>query len=335
MPVRSPQKQRAAYSSAWSPELNSRTEQALNARNLANSNQADNLTYSSRNLPIDLKRKLRDNVNMTDHIREQNIVAESRIGWADESDVVADHHKTLESNQQHLRENLESLRLAQHEQEEAECVREIQRLQMTPVPQDHQVAENVKSQSNEGHGVKRESEDKELRRSRLQRTCQNQNFDISDNLYPEQTSYERLNEQGRASCGLTSSTRASSQQKSHHHHQHNNLFCESPDFILTTGKFLEEERRQSKSTGEVNNNTGVASKGQLEKGNLETNFHDDSDNAITDPTRKGSHQSQRKSWPKEEQLDNCKVFSLDRDFLYVGTRSGHKYFVERISSANK
>lgn len=134
--------------------------------------------------------------------------------------------------------------------------------------------------------------------SKLHRTCQNQNFDIFASKYPEPKDSLNISRD-------TSSSRLSPLARQYY----NKLFRESPDFILTTSPNLHEERKQSFLDDPIENR-------QVENSRL---------------LMKGSATDMLPSKKVESYDQNgCACSRLDEDFQYIGSKSGHKYFIEKL-----
>lgn len=263
----------------------------LRVRNLRGSKQANYLVYSDFNLPVDSKRKIQDNINMRDHIKEQSIV--------DGSSHEAAHSILHEdANDVLLRRSIQDLKLLQ--EEERDAFNEIKRV-ISPI---QEVDTTSKSHSNHIHDLESVDPENKLnsasrssnrtyidegRQSKLQRTCQNQNFDIFQGQYPEEP---------EPKSNLTGIRRESPQSK---YLQHNNsLFRESPDFILATRGY---------AIGKTVVNDTPSNTEHQDK------HHDYTSND---------------DYMLINQDDRiCKVLNLDENFHYVGSLAGHNYFVHK------
>lgn len=298
------------------PESAKKSDLALNRRNLKDSKQGNYLTFSDSNLPVNSKRRVKDNVNMHDHIKEQNIVESSTwtelprdMGllatgstYGDEfiSNGQLERLEELEeqkqqqfsyshNNRDHLNYNtdigrVEALALID-QQEEEDAVEEIQRC--TSSSTTTTTTTTSKAQANSGGPT------------RLKRTCQNQNFDIFENENPE----PKHNDKVISKASSIVSARASPQAKQNY----KNLFSESPDFILTTGKFLYEEAKaldnENKPNGKSKDLATKVESNELQAGGLNP--------------------------------PDCRIFKLDDEFDYVGTRLGHRYYTEKHHELDK
>lgn len=251
----------------WDSEPTIKTELALNARNLKDSSQRDYLMYTEGNLPIDCKRKLKNNVNMIDHIKEHNICEIRQVQHQHhqlpcEEDLLktSEIEESQDPQQQQqiqfsndgmmiggdqLTNGDEQQEQMLAEQEEEAAVEELQKIT------EEQPAELMNSAEEDQQadwcihrirGSDKSEANKDERNTRLKRTCQNQNFDIYDNEYREAHPEDML-----AKITEERGTRFSPQSK-----LYNNLFRESPDFILTTGKFLDQETQREANN--INNN---------------------------------------------------------------------------------
>lgn len=168
----------------------SKSELAMSARNLMSSHEGFNLLYSNHTAPDSRRRTCKDNVNMIDHIKEQNIVEHQQIHHVSTSQQtecsctqtppdkpVTCQQEGLDGEAGDEEEKLEVLA----KQEEAAAVEEIQNITSNEdygnVHADHHPSDYVRN------AVSRADDD--ARRSRLRRTCQNQNFDIYNNDYQD------------------------------------------------------------------------------------------------------------------------------------------------------
>lgn len=365
----------------------SRGSVSLRARNLKNSSQrADRLVYSERNVPVNTKRRVEDNINMRDHVREQNIVdghgsqeetsssrmmnlqrikedetrqanengfgasrevedgdEEDGTGGAERDDIVL------------LERNLADIRLAKHE--EAAANAEIQRVASLQEPSgvslppthhhnNQSLFNNTEVVSGAGGGGGSETRTSS-RQSRLQRTCQEQSFHIGQNEYPAEPIEKKLpTSDAKMKSSAISSSHASPQSR-----VYNNLFSESPDFILTTGKpFIanadDQTAREQLSSKEDKNQRQYNAAGDYERGpggmndstynmcdyRAAANTADAAASAYANQAEcYQNHQAIGGDWQTRVVNDHeCRVAKLDERFQYVGSKSGHKYFVEKI-----
>lgn len=268
----------------------------LSARNLNNSRQGNHLTYSDQNLPVDSKRRLDDNINMRDHIREQNICARHYDSSIDPP-IKVDSTGRLEND-------LVNLSLAQ--QEENAAVEELQRItsrlpQYTPYENNSKLADCKDAQSN--GSVK---SNPSSRQSRLERTCQNQSFNLFENEYPKQK--QTYLELGSQSEGSAQGQRVPM--------SYNNLFRESPDFILATRGLFENEQGSN-----TLNKVQISPTPAVQFG----------ENISIIETNKGGENNVFHKDEKNDIKNECRVLRLDKDFKYVGSQEGHNYFTEKHS----
>lgn len=367
-----------------------RSTPVMGDRNMKNAYQNDGLVYSASNLRIDSKRRLRDNINMTDHIKDQNIVEAAppiygsgrphqqdqklAVGF-DDHDAVVDggtqsrghltslrsHHTGADPNLPPasyvptVDENDNTMLLKQlAEQEERAAVEEIQRATgagdedastgnyfeekgkpkfgkqspRTPRPGGKRTASSSRASRASG----RDTDDKQVvaagrqsgvsngagsrsdhrAASRLQRTCQHQNFDIFTNEYPKTNEFNKdLYKQAssttktttpkgkpRTGAGMVKSSTCM-----------NNLFRESPDFILTTGTGGSAARRAPSRQPKA------AASHRTDASNV---------------PNKQQQQEMREEFDFRRRQAKCRVLYLDREFDYVGSRSGHRYYAEKF-----
>lgn len=337
---------------AWSqsPEPNStaesKTDLSLHARNLNNFKQPNNLTFTDHNLLIDSKRKLKDNINMVDHIREHEIVERS----TQVSPILLPSADDEDQSAQMMQEDMEKLNLEAQLEEEA-AVEEIQRVASNT--NSEQIEQQLQQQQ---HGRLSATLSQDSRHSKLKRTCQNQNFHLYENEYPEIRDNLDVGTKSRDSG-------AKYAREGPHAKFYKNLFRESPDFILTTGKFMDEEMKRFVSSPSSNTATNSipqndiqssrrAKENQFQDFVASSNYADDSNDAAHRPKqqqRAPNDDSQMNNDPYNnsdnivdtdsnfKQLDTsntdaeCRVRKLNEDYQYVGSQSGHKYFVEKRS----
>lgn len=194
------------------------------------------------------------------------------------------------------------------------------------------------------------------RQSRMQRTCQDQSFHIGQNDYPPEAVMvaappTRVSHTFEAKSKLTSamnSTHGSPQSR-----VYNNLFSESPDFILTTGKPISatpinsdgrtrrqspmEDKKQREAFGASASVTGADPSDRLIDSRIDQ-AHPDATmtSAELNATNQSGqyHQCQPTIGGKIHYPlaagGECRVTKLDERFQYVGSKSGHKYFVEKF-----
>lgn len=306
-------------------------------------------------------------MNLVDHIKEQDIV-ESRgrqthlrqrrdISQQVSSSPVAE--TAIDDYELMVRDNLENVKLA--DMEEADAVREIQRVANAPTVGARESADQrPRGQTNAAEAqaspalfyagktssssmnTTNGSEDRQT--MKLQRTCQNQNFCLSENNYPEARQEHDRVATGRASRGLEVDegsgglSQSSPQPAQVTRLSYNNLFRESPDFIMTTGKFLESEAKQvhTKSDTDIRENATGALSADISKNGPDSQNQNlltkdellvDTECAEDQVALSDGNMSRPKGPARE-----CRVFKLDEDFQYIGSDSGHKYFVEKESS---
>lgn len=297
---------------------------------------------------------------MVDHIREHDIVGR-RTPISPQPLLLADDDLSTQydATAQMMRDNMENLNLAQLEEDAA--VEEIQRV--TSISSNNQSKEQSNSFINQQqqHDQTSSANSHELRdspssrHSKLQRTCQNQNFYLFENEYPEaRASLETGVQNNRESAKFA--------RVSPHSRLYNNLFRESPDFILTTGKFTKAEAKSSVATSkpakgnqfqdnnDQENSVAATSGDDLDYsggvGDDDTNDagmklgkqqrakndgsqisndpYNNSDNVLNSNTARDSRQLEMSN-----KNEDCRVRKLNEDYQYVGSQSGHKYFVEK------
>lgn len=308
---------------------------------------------------------------MVDHIRDHDIVGRSTpipqqpLLLPDNNDL-----SSQDATTQMMRDNMENLKLAQLEEDAA--VEEIQRVTSISNDQNKELSNSQFNNQQQQHGRTSSTNSHELRdssssrHSKQQRTCQNQNFYLFENEYPEaRTSPETGVQTNRDSAKFV-------RVRPHSRSFYNNLFRESPDFILTTGKFTEGEAKSSvansrnrdlkptkgnqfQDTSDQENSAAAAAatsgndydyNGGVSYGDDGTNDasmklekqrraksdgfqisndpYNNSDNILD--SRIAGDSRQLESSNKNEE---CRVCKLNQDYHYVGSQSGHKYFVER------
>lgn len=201
-----------------------------------------------------------------------------------------------------IRQNVEDMKLA-HEEEVA-AMDELRRVTSKSPAFDNNIRDD--NQAAIERQAETESRNKSSgsvssgnRQSRLQRTCQNQNFDIFENQYPELS-------------GQQAHEASFHKRKSPHLKQpqpYMNLFRESPDFTLTINTANQYYQPMEEA------DYARKSEDKLDGMKIEYTEMDEALAAI-------SHEPVSTN-------DHCKVMDLDRDFRFLGSLSGHKYFVER------
>lgn len=175
---------------------------------------------------------------------------------------------------------------------------------------------------------------KSSRQSHQERVCQNQSFYLYENSYPE-ASNSLLDDQfckigGRqtAASGGSLQQSAAPSPQALRMDRNKNLFRESPDFILTTGHGRNEDRwqRQSNIVDQGQQQSPADAEGNL-KGELAFSLQEHDGAAINFDNLR-DHEDR-----VSESCHKCRVFDLGNEFEFVGSKSGHKYFVEKIHDA--
>lgn len=260
----------------------------LDVRNLKDSMQPDYLVYTEFNLPVNSKRKLKDNVNMIDHIRDQNIV-----GDFERTAPVRRVESEEAMKSALLRRNMAEMK-TMAEAEEKAAVEELR--QVTDL-------ESPMEGGEEGEFVGRApSVGGEPRQVKLQRTCQNQNFDIFQAKYPEMKQDTQ-----KSNTSINNNNNSNSAKAIHF----NNLFRESPDFTLATcGNYSPNPKTQITYRSPE---PKPEPEPELEEAKMSVN-----------PVPNGENTAHLNR-------EHCKVFDLDQEFQYLGSLSGHSYFVEKSS----
>lgn len=247
--------------------------------------------------------------------------------------TLTDRQRQLDNGRQSVEAEAETeRRLA--EEEESAVVAEIQRVTRAPSDAQEAFAQDVRNggQSANGYASKTPTEQRprqtESRQSRLQRVCQNQSFYIYENEYPEAKG--ALSDEfcikigGRGStepAGVgTPLSRGGSQNAMTNLRldKSKNLFRESPDFILTTGSAKQTAAARNLTNSveaNVRQFVGLSADGEVE------NF---SDRPEEIPNQTTQHSSACLFGQTK-----CRVLNLDHNFEFVGSHSGHKYFVEK------
>lgn len=307
---------------------------------------------------------------MVDHIREHEIVERK----TPISPILSPNKEALsnitsdDGPTQLMRENLENLKLEAQLEEEA-AVEEIQRVTSNTTTNtdqkerynhhDHQ-QQNQQELQQQRHARVSSTQSDDPRNSKLQRTCQNQNFYLFENEYP--------GAQDNLGIGTNNLINGAKYARASTHSRHyNNLFRESPDFILTTGKFIEAETKRFVSpspSNTVSNPTQQNNNRDSRQAKKDNQFRDDDDDDAVAKNNDvdGTNDTDSRSMEQQRALNNdsqmsynpynnsqniidnnsnfrqldtretnagCRVRKLNEDYLYVGSQSGHKYFVEK------
>lgn len=144
-------------------------------------------------------------------------------------------------------------------------------------------------------------------RDKLLRTCQNRNFDIFSGDYPE----------ARQSVTKTKSLHSglSPQAKQFY----NNVFSESPDFILTTSQNLHDDSRPSSQ---------LLLRPTVSDAPLSNGLNDVL--RMIEPNTEEPEQGQRSVNSESDTCKECRCSRFDKDFQYIGSKAGHKYFIEKL-----
>lgn len=341
----------------FNQKLNRKTRQALDARNLGDSHQPKYLTFSQQNLPIDSKRRVVDNINMIDNIKEYNIVAGSHqhrdvSTSIDAGSPVAisymskqqQHHKSHDNHSRGAGEESRHCAMSSGENvnvyereddlaaldeinkmaelEEAEAVAEIQRVTMPKnypsspsssfvrnerLSQQGDNLSSMKHQTREPVGAV--STSKDVRQEKLHKTCQQQNFHIFENDYPEAREKQKTVSLTRSNTLNSTNSIATSSPPTRTSYK--NLFRESPDFIMTTGKFNEKESSQIETADSKN----------------QRRYHQITESVEEQVPHSGGSQRYSKT-----PCDECQVLKLRDEFDFVEAKSGHKYFAPKTPS---
>lgn len=200
----------------WRPPTNSRSELRPGAGNLiADHYQQNNLTFSGHNLGMDSRRRVHGNVNMIDHIKEQNMVEISKQEQAHDAHIQTNPTKPVSVNDD------QPERILDGKSKQPELI------------SDDQQQVDIKDEKNR-------------RRLRLDRTCQNQSFHLGQNDYPDikhpvdgtRFGYDET------SAGLRGVYNHSGGKSKNY----TNLFRESPQFTGTTARYQEDERDTAEAT---------------------------------------------------------------------------------------
>lgn len=242
---------------------------------------------------------------MEDHIRDHNIVASgsSRRNMRSSDCNLNSDELARGSNTNEAEEDLKIAR-----QEEAEAVEELQKLTVAESDSSEEQSRNT-------------SQNRERTQAKLYRVCQNQNFDISLNNYPENNPYTSTDTNngtsGRVVRPLSENLRIATPNR--HARIYNNLFRESPDFVLATSGLI---------TGnpDLENSNPVSLKSET-KDALEEQLDSEVQNEF--PASEMSNIIAKGASSALQQ--DCRISKLDQDFCYIGSKMGHKYFVENLS----
>ena len=235
-------------------------------------------------MPVDSKRKVRDNVNMIDHIKEQNIVESSpQIRDAREN---FDHNHVesqQEADERVIQENEDNLAKAKDADE------------MALAPETHRisnlsVAQKAGEETRSAVSIREDDTraDRDMRKSRLFRTCQNQNFDIFHNNYPDSVLDNRADPS--AEIELHSSPQPIS--------QHETALADANPLTVS-------HRSKHNPDQDMPGMDARDSCSDLDGKSMEVGSKSPAD---------------------------CKVSNIDDDYQYVGSRNGHKYFVQKQQS---
>jgi hypothetical protein len=203
--------------------------------------------------------------------------------------------------------------------------------QTKPIPSPSGATTKARAQSGSpasSHGAGGRSSSRQMR---MERVCQNQSFYLFENDYPE-TRSGALDDKccikigGRETVELAKQlAQAAGPPPSAHSRQ--NLFRESPDFIMITGDTYarlqsvenrpDHHQRQSET---AMNETQELDYAQVQSEHNKTL-------AKLDPTSRGTADRWNDSPPGPPR--KCRVLNLGHDFEFVGSKSGHKFFVEK------
>lgn len=318
---------------------------SLRARNLKSSSQTpDRLVYSERNTPVNTKRRVEGNVNMRDHVREQHIVDGGRYEAPQTKlpDLANENSSVAPSGGEEmaLERDLADIRLA--EQDEAAANAEIQRVTARdPLEPRSSSLIHQSSYINNSRAGGSETQTSS-RQSRLQRTCQEQSFHIGQNDYPIEQEPSGKNSPSfeapkiRFKSSAKNSTHASPQSR-----VYNNLFSESPDFILTTAVADDDGSNRlasSRDDKERSYRPSAQAAGNAEQHIPDTSRLSDSKyNHVPNESPLSIARASAALGDHDYYYEDgsggdgqCKVMRLDDRFQYVGSKSGHKYFVEKI-----
>lgn len=297
---------------------------------------------------------------MTDHIRDHNIVENNSPQPFQQADNFSVENLALMNqgqDEQLMREKLNNLKLAQLE--EAAAVEEIQRVTSgTPEQFNNIINNNIKeqlqtAQRHQGAGTSSthsSERDSSSRQSKLQRTCQNQNFYLFENEYPEARENSTFAVENNAKMSQNNPVGANVKGESRESPSrfYKNLFRESPDFILTTGGFVEQEAKRLLSSVSLLADSNNRQQEQLQRRQSSKQSSRDKDEMVEAGTQRLMSDDFQQSNDPYNNGDNtdadlaqatpigtankqnveCRVAKLNDDYQYVGSQSGHKYFVK-------
>lgn len=175
------------------------------------------------------------------------------------------------------------------------------------------------------------------RQLRMERVCQNQSFYLFENDYPE-TRNGALDDKRCIKIGGRETVELTPRQRQHvaspqSAHVRQNLFRESPDFIMTTGRggkrvslqtTDEDEHQQPDQQQQEQHQMQNAQNGS--PGPDQAPVQEQHENI---KVNQASDQSVNRRGDSPSDPHQCRVLNLGHDFEFVGSRAGHRYFVEK------